>query len=508
MGQPEEFADNLADLSLKNGKLQKVTLKKKRITGKVLAVKDDSIEIEGYGKIKLDKDFKVYKLYGQFEEQSVSDILVGYDIQEFVVAHGKLCAALTMREFDAKTIRVMIMNTNFQSVFHPSVTLSAESGLNLASGEESVQIPAKAEVIIDLSDERLKEGRIVVTPVEAGDTITVNSIRRSLGTPTYSGSIEIRKENEGITLINELYLEDYLTRVVPSEMPDSYEMEALKAQAVCARTYAYRQIQSNAYSQYGAHVDDSTRFQVYNNLKTSDKTEQAVRETYGKLLFYQDVPIEAFYFSTSCGHTTDGSIWGSDPAKYPYLDGCLLEGGRSVLNLSTNAAFEAFIKDKEYPSYDSSFPMYRWETTVTNRQLEEEITAVGTILNISVTERGVGGIVKKVRVEGSDGIMTINGEGQVRAKLGNPYMKITKNDGAVMKDIESLPSAYIAIENEGVDDNNITTFHIYGGGYGHGVGMSQNGAQAMASEGKSYEEILQFFYQGVEVREAEKEGDQ
>ena len=84
--------------------------------------------------------------------------------------------------------------------------------------------------------------------------------------------------------------------------------------------------------------------------------------------------------------------------------------------------------------------MYRWETTVTNRQLEEEITAVGTILNISVTERGVGGIVKKVRVEGSDGIMTINGEGQVRAKLGNPYMKITKNDGNVMKDIESLPS--------------------------------------------------------------------
>lgn len=101
--------------------------------------------------------------------------------------------------------------------------------------------------------------------------------------------------------------------------------------------------------------------------------------------------------------------------------------------------------------------------------------------------------------------MTINGEGQVRAKLGNPYMKITKNDGNVMKDIESLPSAYIAIENEGVDDNNITTFHIYGGGYGHGVGMSQNGAQAMAAEGKTYEEILRFFYNGVEIREAEKE---
>lgn len=504
LGQPEEFTDNLADLTLKSGKLQKVTLKKKRITGKVLAVKDNEIEIEGYGSVKLDKDFKVYRLYGAFEEKNISDILVGYDIQEFVVAHGKLCAALIVREFDAKSIRVLLMNTNFQSLFHPSVTLSAESGLILKYGEEQVEIPARAEVIINTSDERLKDGRIVAVPVEAGDTVTVGSIKRSLGTPSYEGCIEIRRESEGLVLINELYLEDYLTHVVPSEMPDSYEMEALKAQAVCARTYAYRQIQSNAYSQYGAHVDDSTRFQVYNNLNTSDKTEQAVRETYGKLLFYQETPIEAFYFSTSCGHTTDGSVWGSDPAKYPYLDGCLLEVGRGVLNLSTNADFAAFIKNKEYPSYDMNFPMYRWETTVTNRQLEEEITAVGTILNITVTERGVGGIVKKVRLEGSDGVMTINGEGQVRAKFGNPYMTITRNDGSVMKDFESLPSAYIAIENMGVDDNNITTFHIYGGGYGHGVGMSQNGAQAMAKEGKTYEEILTFFYNSVEVREAEK----
>ena len=83
--------------------------------------------------------------------------------------------------------------------------------------------------------------------------------------------------------------------------------------------------------------------------------------------------------------------------------------------------------------------------------------------------------------------------------------KLLKTPDKAGRDIESLPSAYIAIENEGVDDNNITTFHIYGGGYGHGVGMSQNGAQAMAAEGKTYEEILRFFYKGVEIREAEKE---
>jgi stage II sporulation protein D len=502
MGQPEDFTNNLADVTLKKGSLQKVTMKKKKISGKVLAVKEDSIEIEGYGSLKLDKDFKVYRLYGQFEERSISDILVGYDIQDFVVAHGKLCAALLVREFDAKSIRVLLMNTNFQSIFHPSVTLSSNSGLTLSYGDETVEVPAKAEVVIDPSDERLKDGRIVASPLEKGDSIAVNSISRSYGTPTYDGSIEIRKDNEGLLLINELYLEEYLTKVVPSEMPNSYEKEALKAQAVCARTYAYRQIQSNTYSKYGAHVDDSTRFQVYNNLPTASKTQEAVRETYGKLLFYGETPIEAFYFSTSCGHTTDGSIWGGDPAQFPYLDGSLLQDNKGVLNLSTNSDFEEFIKNKDYPSYDSSYPMYRWETTVTNRQLEEEITEVGSILNITVTERGVGGIAKKLRIEGSDGVMTINGEGQVRAKMANKYIVLTKKDGSVMKNFESLPSAYIAIDNQGVDDKNITTFHIYGGGFGHGVGMSQNGAQAMAKEGKGFEDILKFFYNGAEVQEA------
>ncbi|ADL04773.1 SpoIID/LytB domain-containing protein [Lacrimispora saccharolytica] len=504
LGQPEEFANNIADISLKRGNLQKVTMKKKKISGKVLAVKEDSIEVEGYGSLKLDKDFKVYRLYGQFEERSITDILVGYDIQDFVVAHGRICAALLVREFDAKSIRVLLMNTNFQSIFHSSVTLSAESGLALSYGEKVVNVPPKAEVIIDTTDERLKDGRIVAAPLEKGDSISVNSIRRSYGTPSYGGTVEIRKEGEGLLLINELYLEDYLTKVVPSEMPDSYEKEALKAQAVCARTYAFRQIQSNTYSKYGAHVDDSTRFQVYNNLPTASKTEEAVRETYGKLLFYDNNPIEAFYFSTSCGHTTDGSVWGGDPAQFPYLDGSLLQDSRGVLNLSTNSDFDEFIKKKDYPAYDSAYPMYRWETSVTNRQLEEEITEVGSILNITVTERGVGGIVKKLRIEGSDGIMTINGEGQVRAKLGNKYMTVTKLDGTMMKNFDSLPSAYIAIENQGVDDKNITTFHIYGGGFGHGVGMSQNGAQAMAKAGKNFEDILKFYYYGTEVREAEQ----
>ena len=134
------------------------------------------------------------------------------------------------------------------------------------------------------------------------------------------------EESDGLLLINELDVEDYLTRVVPSEMPSNYELEALKAQAVCARTYAYRQIKANAYSRYGAHVDDSTNYQVYNNTESSERTNLAVKETDGKIVYYNDTPAETYYFSTSCGYSTDGTIWGASKDEVPYLKGDRFDG--------------------------------------------------------------------------------------------------------------------------------------------------------------------------------------
>ena len=503
LGSMESLVDNVADVYLEKGKLKKIVLKKERITGKVLAVKEDSIEIEGYGPVALDDPFRVYKVYGEFQQQKMTDILVGYDIQEFVVAGGKLCAALTVREFDAKSIRVLLMDTGFHSTFHQSVTLSADEDMTVVQGDVQETIPAGEDLVIGMDDERLKDGRIMAQLASAEGGISVKSIERAQGVPSYAGRLEISREADGLVLVNELYLEDYLKKVVPSEMPATYEKEALKAQAVCARTYAYRQIRGNSYSQYGAHVDDSTRFQVYNNVLTDAKTDAAVSETYGKLLMYHDRPVEAYYFSTSCGHTTDGTIWGANLADVPYLQGVVLKDSRQTLNLTTNEEFAAFIKDKKYPTYESGYPMYRWEARITNKQLEEKIGGVGTILNLTMIERGTGGIGKTLRVEGSDGNKNIKGQGQIRALLGNKAVEIVKNDGGVLTGWDTLPSAFIAIENEGNDDNNVTTFHIYGGGYGHGVGMSQNGAQGMAKAGKKFEEILKFFFDGVEVKEIE-----
>lgn len=504
LGGEDGMAGNLADLHMEDGKLVKITMKRDRLSGKVLSVTEDAIEIEGYGEIPLAPNFHVYKVYGDFKVLNASDILVGYNLQEFVAADGKLCAALLEREFDAKTIRVLLMDTGFKSVFHASADLVLGSGADLeyenAKGKMvGERLEAGTQLTVGPDSPYLEYGRMIITPDEP-EAITIRSIERSQGTPVYSGSLEIKGTLEGLVLVNDLFLEDYLTKVVPSEMPPSYEKEALKAQAVCARTYAYRQIQGNTYSQYGAHVDDSTNFQVYNNTSANDKSTQAVKETYGKMLFYEDKPIEAFYFSTSCGRTADAGVWGTDSGKYPYLRAVEVKEGGKSLGKEDNDGFESYIKREDVIAYDTSYPMFRWQTDLPADVASAQISGAGQIQDMTVTDRGPGGIAGELTVTGSDGTVTIKGQSAIRSALGNPSLIITKKDGGTMTGSATLPSAFIAIEKRTGEDGSLS-FHIYGGGFGHGVGMSQNGAQGMAKTGKGYKQILDFFYHGTELRE-------
>lgn len=495
--EKEELYNNIVDLYLENGRVRRAVVKKERLSGRVLAVDQDSIEIEGYGELPLSPTFQVFQTYGTFARKQVKDILVGYDNQEFVVSDGQVCAALIVRAFDADTIRVLLMDTGFHSLFHPSVTLKSGGDMTLTwadGGTETVK--AGEEFTVSAEESRLKSGRLIIQPAD-GKEISVTSIERSQGTPSYEGRLEISAEQDGLALVNELYLEDYLKRVVPSEMPASYEKEALKAQAVCARTYAYRQIQANGYSQYGAHVDDSTTYQVYNNISTNSRTDAAVDETYGQILTYDGAPVEAFYFSTSCGATADGSIWGGDPDAVPYLKSKMLGSNPNGYDLRNNVDFYNFIRDKSYQAYDSDYAMFRWQTTTTSEILGQKVTGIGTVENITVKSRGAGGVVRELEITGSEGVKVLNGQSQVRSILGSSSLKIRRKDGTTMTGQETLPSAFIAIEKDG------DVFRIYGGGYGHGAGMSQNGAQGMAKKGSDYEEILAFFYDGTELADVE-----
>ena len=139
--------------------------------------------------------------------------------------------------------------------------------------------------------------------------------REGLRCPSYSGALELRAASGGIAVINELPVETYLCGVVPSEMPASYELEALKAQAVCARSYAFRQMTSYGYPEYEAHVNDSTDFQVYNNSERQESSTRAVTETEGQVVRYKGEIATTYYYSTSCGRTTSLEAWGTDPGE-------------------------------------------------------------------------------------------------------------------------------------------------------------------------------------------------
>ena len=500
---PEEMTGQVADVYLTNGQVKKIVLKKERIQGKVLEVREDAIEIEGYGEVPMDSDFRVYRLYGEFRRQSLSDVLVGYDVQEFAVADGRICAALTLRPVDAQQIRVLIMDTGFGSIFHDRVTMEFLSSGVITIGEKEERFQAGEIRTFQVGDSALSGNRVIIRPDDKNAGIRIPTLSRANGTPQYPGHMEIKEESEGLVIVNEVYLEDYLKRVVPSEMPASYGKEALKAQAVCARTYAWRQIMANGYKNYGAHVDDSINFQVYNNTETHGSTDEAVNETYGKMVMYQGDVAEIYYFSTSCGHTTDGTIWGADPSAFPYLKGVEVKEGGSRLDLTDNQTFAEYIKS--CPSgYESDFSMYRWTTKVTGLQVQQKVSGIGNITDITMKERSAGGIGKVLAIEGTAGTKEIRGEGQIRGILGSKDLVIEKQDGETVTGWSSLPSAFITVEKGETDSTGVTSFTIYGGGYGHGVGMSQNGAQGMAKAGKSYRQILELFYPGTEVAELDE----
>lgn len=347
----------------------------------------------------------------------------------------------------------------------------------------------------------------------------------------YPGEFQYYEEEQGWVIVNEVPLEEYLCRVVPSEMPSTYAKEALKAQAVCARTYAVWQMREYAYPQYEAHVNDSVSYQVYNQIGVQETTSQAVEETAGQIMLYEDGPVKAYYFSTSCGSTTDENIWEKgDREQTPYIAGRRVGESESGRDLTDEDIFSEFIRKKHAGDLEISEPWYRWNCYIPLEQIQknvekwakiraersqdgilledgteyvlEDVDTIGAVESAQIIARNTGGVVQELLLTGEKGTLKVRYEYNIRLMLGIPDGEIHKNDGTVANGGNLLPSGYFVMEPV-QEDKAVTGYQIYGGGLGHGAGMSQNGARVLAEEGYGYDGILQYFYHEIRLARLE-----
>lgn len=264
--------------------------------------------------------------------------------------------------------------------------------------------------------------------------------------------------------IEELNLDQYLYGVVSSEMPANFEEEALKAQAVVARTYTIYKITNGNKHENADICDDSqccqawiskeARFEKWNETERENnwsKIVSAVESTKGKIIMYEGKPINAFFHSNSGGKTEiASSVWGGKDE--PYLQAVETSG-------------------------ESNYTQYSSELTISKEEFIEKIKQYHSDFEIDFSSDNQIELLEYTE-----------GQRIKKIKIGNLELA-----GTEIRNIFGLKSAKFEILVEGEN----VKFNVLG--YGHGVGMSQTGADSMAKEGKNYEEIIKHYYTGVEI---------
>lgn len=307
---------------------------------------------------------------------------------------------------------------------------------------------------------------LIFTNKQVVDTSTNNNIDLEVVDFNYSEYSKIKLLHKDTDEVEEVKLDDYIACVVSAEMPVSYELEALKAQAIVARTYTIYKITTSKKHDNADICDKSTCCQAWiskeNRLKRWKESDaqnnwnkiiMAVNETAGKIVTYNNKPINAFFHANSGGKTEiPFYVWGG--SGYPYLQ---------VVETSGEDAYSQYSSEAEF----------------TKEELEKKIREKHSDFEIDLEENNCIEIKER---DNSNRVVTV--------KIGNLNLS-----GVETRTLLGLRSANFTVDIS----NNKVKFKVIG--YGHGVGMSQTGADALAKQGKNCEEIIKHFYSGVEIKD-------
>ena len=310
----------------------------------------------------------------------------------------------------------------------------------------------------------------------------------------YPGRLTLQPNAYGTyTLVNEVPLESYLRGVVPHEIGINAPTAAVEAQAILARTYALRNLRRFVTDNYQLCAD--THCQVYYGWSgTAPSTDQAIAATRGMILTYNNQLVDALYSSTTGGVTGYFSdVWNGEDRPYlrPVVDAATNLWDLSLKSLADETNFREFINRREGFN-ESTWNTFRWhkETPIDdiNRLLQRFLeiknspyAKFNTVEAMSIVKRSRSGRILELRVKTDIGTFTLEKD-EIRSAFAAPRSTLF----------------YIEPLNKGTAD--LWGYAFIGGGLGHGVGLSQTGAQNLAKLGWSNSQILQFYYPGTQIQ--------
>ena len=338
-----------------------------------------------------------------------------------------------------------------------TITLAGSKATVQTGSSKTITLAANTAAAIRWQDgaflvgrEKLRGEVLVIRPAAKAGELSLDGRR-------YRGALELRHKGGGLTAVNIVPVDDYLRSVVPEEMPVDWPAEAIKAQSVAARSFALASRGRHAGESYD--LCTTTHCQLYTGTAAEKSASHAaIKATRGEVLTYGGKPIEALFHTDSGGMTENSEdVWGS---HVPYL--------RAAKDTPT----------KTMP----------WTKTISRADLERKLAAkghdIGKVRSLALSPLAIGhaakdrtasGRVKTMTVKGTKGTATLSGT-TWRSLLG---LKSTLFDAKLTKDA--------------------VTFTGYGSG--HGLGISQWGAERMAAKGKSYADILHHYYTGITLQQ-------
>ena len=419
-------------------------------------------------------------------------------------------------------IRAGISDSSFKNYIFDTVKFNNANTLSVMDSQTGYTVPIKEDSsILKVTSEnnlfriyiddtlvaKNLTGPISISSRD-GSFIEINGLKRKGTQAAYRGIIELVRSSKDISkfsIVNVLSLKNYLRGVVPNEMPVRFGLEPLKAQTVAARNYAITP-RVKAYEEFD--LCDSVACQVYFGANTEDTlSDTAIEQTNGVIaLDKENAPILAVYSSTAGGYTESYQYAFSDPTtkEFPSKDIHYLTA------VPDNCEFETFETDEKAEnfytskpeSFDDQSPYYRWSKEWTISELEKVLAKtlpaqsktgfimpaienganIGKLVSIKALERGKSGKIIKLEIKTDKNTYIVQKELVIRR--------------CFQKDGISLPSANFVIS---YIEAETPVYKFNGGGFGHGVGLSQWGAGKMGSLGYSYDDILQHYYQGIKL---------